>query len=74
MHTTTLDVTGMTCGHCVAHVSDELKEIDGVSDVTVELDAGGTSVVTVVSDDPIERAKLDEAVDEAGDYAITAVR
>ena len=74
MTTTVLDVTGMTCDHCVNHVSSELKELAGVTDVAVELDAGGTSVVTVTSDAPIERAKLDEAVDEAGDYTITAVR
>ncbi len=72
--TTTLDVTGLTCGNCVKHVSTEIADLAGVTDVQVELVAGGTSTVTVTSEAPIERAALDEAVDEAGDYTITAVR
>ena len=47
--TTTYDVVGMTCAHCVQAVTDEVSAIPGVRDVGVELVAGGTSVVTVVS-------------------------
>lgn len=71
--TTTLDVTGMTCSNCAGHVTSELSALDGVTDVQVALVAGGTSTVTVTSEAPIERAALDEAVDEAGGYVITAV-
>ena len=35
--TTTLKVSGLTCGHCVAHVTEELEEINGVKDVSVLL-------------------------------------
>jgi copper chaperone len=65
----TYSVTGMTCGHCVAAVTDELTAIDGVTDVAIDLVAGGTSPVTVHSAAPIDRALVAEAVDEAG-YAL----
>jgi copper chaperone len=64
--TTTLQVSGMTCAHCVASVSDELGKIDGVSDVSVELNAGGVTPVTVTSTGPLPREVLVAAVDEAG--------
>jgi copper ion binding protein len=66
MTTTTLQVAGMTCAHCVASVSEELGKIAGVSDVRVELDAGGVTPVTVTSTGPLEREALAAAVDEAG--------
>ncbi|MGX5695643.1 heavy-metal-associated domain-containing protein [Agromyces soli] len=62
-------VDGMTCGNCVAHVSAELQAIAGVDEVRVELVAGGTSKVTVVSAEPIAVELVAEAVDEAG-YAL----
>lgn len=59
-------VDGMTCGNCVAHVSAELGAIDGVDEVRVELVAGGTSKVTVVSSRTIDAGLVADAVDEAG--------
>ena len=38
--TTTVTVTGMTCGHCVSSVQSELSLIDDVTDVQVDLDSG----------------------------------
>ena len=49
METTTLNISGMTCGHCVASVTEELKALDGVSEVSVDLNAGGVSTATVTS-------------------------
>ena len=69
MTTETYRVTGMTCSHCVAAVTDELTALDGVTSVTVDLDAGGTSDVTVDSDTPLDRQDVVRAVDEAG-YAL----
>ena len=66
MTTTTLQVTGMTCGHCAASVRGELGKLEGVSDVRVELNAGGVTPVTVVSTGPLEREVVAAAVDEAG--------
>jgi len=47
--TTTLKVSGLTCGHCVAHVTEELEALDGVKDVSVLLNKGGQSTATVLS-------------------------
>ena len=38
--TSTWTVTGMTCGHCVASVTEELQEVAGVEDVAVTLETG----------------------------------
>lgn len=66
MTTATYAVTGMTCGHCVSAVTDELTRLAGVQDVTVELVADGTSSVQVTSEAPLDEASVREAVDEAG--------
>ena len=68
--TQTYNVTGMTCGHCVGAVTSELKEFDGVTDVSVDLVAGGTSTVTVTSTRPLTRDQVSTALDEAGDYQL----
>ncbi len=61
-------VTGMTCGHCVAHVQEEVSELAGVSDVQVELANGK---MTITSDAPVEFSAVAEAVAEAGDYQVS---
>ncbi|MDI2099070.1 heavy-metal-associated domain-containing protein [Ruicaihuangia caeni] len=66
---TELSVTGMTCGHCVNSVTEELSGLAGVSAVEVELVAGGTSKVTVRSDAPLRNDDVRAAIDEAG-YAL----
>lgn len=71
--TTTLKISGMTCGHCVAHVTEELEALEGVKKVSVVLNKGGQSVATVVSDVVLDDAKLTEAVDEAGSYTVDAI-
>ena len=63
-------VTGMTCGHCASAVTSELKVLDGVTNVDVELVAGGTSTVTVTSEAPLDQSKVAAALDEAGDYRL----
>ncbi len=69
--TTTYRVAGMTCDHCVGAVTGELSQVPGVTDVHVELVAGGASAVTVRSADPLETAAVAAAVDEAG-YELVA--
>jgi copper chaperone len=66
MTTTTLHVTGMTCGHCVKAVTEELSGLDGVQEVTVDLVVGGTSSVVVTSQAPLPGDAVRAAVDEAG--------
>jgi copper chaperone CopZ len=66
MSTATYTVTGMTCGHCVAAVTEEVGALDGVTDVRVDLASGE---LAVASTHPLERARVAAAVDEAG-YAL----
>jgi len=66
--TATYSVTGMTCGHCVGAVTSELKALDGVTEVEVDLVADGASTVTVTSEQPLSEAQVAGALDEAGDY------
>jgi copper chaperone CopZ len=64
--TLTLPVVGMTCGHCVHAVTQELTTLDGVQDVAVELVPDGTTLVTVTSAAPLDDAAVRAAIDEAG--------
>jgi copper chaperone len=63
-------VSGMTCGHCTGAVTRELKAVDGVIDVQVDLVAEGTSAVTVASQAPLEDAQVAAALEEAGGYQL----
>lgn len=65
--TTIWNVTGMTCAHCVASVTEELDEIAGVESVEVNLETGD---VALTSAGPLDRAAVAAAVEEAG-YALT---
>jgi copper chaperone len=56
-------VTGMTCGHCVASVTEEVSAVPGAKDVTVDLASGS---LTVDSDQPLDDAVIRAAVEEAG--------
>lgn len=67
--TTTYDVAGMTCGHCVASITKEVVKVEGVQLVKVDLETGR---VTITSDMPVDPALVAAAVDEAG-YAVTGV-
>ena len=59
--TSTYTVTGMTCGHCVASVTEEVTELPGVTDVQVELESGRLTVTGDASPDAVRGA-----VEEAG--------
>jgi copper chaperone CopZ len=59
-------VTGMTCSHCVASVSEELAAVPGVDGVSVDLNVGGASRVTVASERSIETEAVRAAIEEAG--------
>lgn len=56
-------VTGMTCGHCVASVTEEVQEIEGVTAVAVDLDSGRLSLT---SEQPVSDSAVRAAVEEAG--------
>lgn len=59
----TYTVKGMTCDHCVASVTEELSEVDGVKGVQVDLPTGE---VAVTSDHELDHDVVAEAVKEAG--------
>lgn len=61
--TKTLSVDGMSCEHCAESVVEALESVEGVSQATVDLDAGEA---TVTAGDHVSRSQLAEAVDEAG--------
>lgn len=66
-HTQTWTVTGMTCSHCVASVTEEVSEIAGVEKVDIDLANGA---VAVTSAQPLDDAAVRAAVEEAG-YEVT---
>lgn len=64
MGKTTLNVSGMTCGHCEKAVHDALLAVDGVSKVVVSLETG---LVEVSYDETkVTIAQLKEAVEDQG--------
>jgi copper chaperone len=68
MSTASYTVTGMTCQHCVAAVTEEVSGLPGVSDVRVDLPSGE---LTVTSDTPLDDDAVRAAVEEAG-YEVAA--
>lgn len=71
MSTTTVNISGMTCGHCVDAVSEEISALDGVEKVTIDLNKGGISTATVTSTTDLDPEQVGEAVAEAG-YLVVA--
>ena len=63
MNTSTYTVVGMTCGHCVSSVTEEVTQVPGVTDVDVDLATGG---LTVTSDSTVDDDAVRAAVEEAG--------
>ena len=63
MSTSTFTVKGMTCGHCVNHVTEEVKKISGVTAVDITLETGA---VAITSDSDIAASDVEAAVVEAG--------
>ncbi|MFW5415754.1 heavy-metal-associated domain-containing protein [Nocardiopsis sp. CNT-189] len=61
--TTVYTVQGMTCGHCVASVTEEVGEVAGVTGVEVDL---ATGRLEVSGDGPVDGALVRAAVQEAG--------
>jgi copper chaperone len=72
--TATYIVSGMTCGHCVAAVTQEITALDGVSAVEIDLVAGGDSRITVTGTAPQAEDAVRAAVREAGYDLVGATR
>lgn len=65
----TMDISGMSCAHCVAHVEKALKAIPGIEKVSVELKKNQAYVQGPQLDDSVLKA----AISEAG-YTLTAIK
>lgn len=66
MKNVTLEVKGMTCGHCKMSVEGALKELDGVTSSEVDLETGKVSVKydeTKVTVDAMKEAVEDQGYD-----------
>ena len=61
-----LSISGMTGGHCVESVTEELSEVPGVRNVEVILNSGATYKATVVTNTELDDNALRDAVSEAG--------
>lgn len=68
---TNVSVSGMTCGHCVSAVSEEIESLAGVENIEIDLNAGGISTVTITSTQELSPSEIGEAVAEAG-YLVVA--
>lgn len=67
MSITTYAVSGMSCGHCKATLTKAIGELDGVTEVGVDL---ATGQVTLTSAAEPDDTLIAEVVDEAG-YELT---
>jgi copper chaperone len=63
MTTASYTVVGMTCGHCVTAVTEEVSAVPGVTGVDVDLGSGD---LTVTSATPVDADAVRAAVEEAG--------
>ncbi|TCP26614.1 copper chaperone [Scopulibacillus darangshiensis] len=64
MEKATINVKGMTCGHCEAAVTNALKELSGVSEVKVHLDNGKVDVT--FHDGKVSFDQMKEAIEDQG--------
>ncbi len=65
-----ISIEGMSCGHCVKHIEEALKAVQGVGNVQVSLQ--GKNAVVEVSDS-VPDANLKEAVEDAG-YDVIGIK
>ena len=67
---TKYQIKGMTCNHCVAHVTEEVKAVPQVQNVEVSL---AEELMVITSETPIPMEQVLAAVAEAGDYQVSAL-
>ncbi len=67
---TTIKIKGMSCQHCVMAVTKALKEIDGLQEVTVNLEKGEASFNETK---PVDKALIKERIKKAG-YEVVSIK
>ncbi len=60
---TTIKIKGMSCQHCVMAVNKALKEIDGLQEITVNLEKGEASFNETK---PVDKTLIKERIKKAG--------
>ena len=68
--TKTLNIEGMMCAHCVAHVEKALSALGGVTSAKADLE-GKRATVTLAA--PVSAQELKDAVTEAG-YEVVSIQ
>lgn len=61
--TTTVNIKGMSCNHCVMAVSQAIKQMSDVKAVDVDL---GSGKVTIEHEKAIDMSKVKDAIEKAG--------
>lgn len=65
-----ISIEGMSCGHCVQAVTNTLKELKGVTEVSVDMEKKLATVE--LSGDAVSDAVIREEIEEAG-YSVTDI-
>ena len=64
MENITLNVQGMSCGHCVSSVENSVGKLDGVNEVKVHLESGKVDVS--FEEDKVSLDVIKETIDDQG--------
>lgn len=64
MENITLNVQGMSCGHCVKSIEGSVGELKGVSNVKVNLESG--TVEVNYNSNEVSLEKIKETIDDQG--------
>lgn len=64
MENVTLNVSGMSCGHCVNSIEGSVGKLDGVNEVKVHLESGKVNVA--FNQEKLTLSKIKETIDDQG--------
>ncbi len=64
---TTIQVEGMTCGHCESAVKNAVEAVDGVKQASASKD---NKTVTILYEGELNSAEIKQAIEDAG-YTVT---
>ncbi len=64
MQTVTLNVQGMSCGHCVKAVEGSVGQLEGVNQVNVKLDEAQVEVA--FNESQVSLDKIKETIEDQG--------